>query len=76
MPKLFTYPEEDTEFSTENMVIESSREIETRLSHDISNEHTCKVHLFRERDDTKGYRIVTRSEPPSLTKNIIVFEKD
>ena len=28
------------------------------------------------RDNTKSYRIETRSEPPSLTENNIVFEKD
>ena len=78
MPKLFTHSEEDAnaESSTENMDIESSKRIETRSSHDISNEHTSKVRLFCERDDTKSYRIGTRSEPPSLTESNIVFEKD
>ena len=32
--------------------------------------------MFRERDDTKSYRIRKRSEPPSLTESNIVFEKD
>ena len=78
VPKLFNHPEEDAnaESSTENMDIESSRMIETRSSHDISNEHTSKVRLFCGTDDTKSYRIGTRSEPPSLTENNIGFEKD
>ena len=58
------------------MDVESSRGIESPSSHNISNEHASNIHLFRERDDTKTYRIVTRSELPSLTENNIVFEKD
>ena len=78
VPKLVTTPAEDAnaESSNENTDIESSREIETPSSHDISNEHASNIHLFRERDDTKSYRIGTRSEPPFLTENNIVFEKD
>ena len=76
--KLVTHPAEDAnaESSTENMNVESSRGIDSTSSHDISNEHASKIHLFRERDDTKNYRIATRSEPPSLTENNIFFEKD
>ena len=58
------------------MDIESSRGIESPSSHNISNEHASNIHLFRERDDTKTYRIATRSELPSLTENNIDFEKD
>ena len=66
VPKLVTHPAEDAnaESSTENMNIEYFREIETLPSHDISNDHASKVHMFRERDDTKSYRIGRRSESP------------
>ena len=56
VPKLVNNLAEDANavFSTENMDIEYSREIETPSSHDISNEHASKVHLFCERDDVKS----------------------
>ena len=78
VPKLVTHPAEDanTESSAENIDLESSKGIESSSSHDISNEHASKVHLFRKRDDKKSYGIGTRSEPPSSTENSIVFEKD
>ena len=78
MPKLVTHPAEDAnaESSTENMDVESSKEIKPPSSHDISNEHASKVHLFCEINDTMSYRIGTGSEPLSLTKNNIVFKKD
>ena len=70
VPKLVTHPAEDAnaESSTENMDVESSRGIESLSSHNISNEHASKIHLFRDRDDTKTYRIGMRSELPSLTE--------
>ena len=40
----------------------------------VMNKHL--VHLFHERNNTKSYRIGTRSEPPPLAENNIVFEKD
>ena len=58
------------------MDVESSREIESLSSHDISNEHASKFHLFHKRDYTKRYRIGTRSESPTLTESNIVFEMD
>ena len=56
LSKLVTNLAEDTNavFSTENMDIEYSREIETPSSHDVSTEHASKVHLFCERDDVKS----------------------
>ena len=74
VPKLVIHPTEDAnaKSSTENMDVESSREIEPPSSH----ENASKVHLFRKRDDKKSYRIGVRSEPPSLTENNIVFKKD
>ena len=60
----------------QNLLLESSRGTESTSSLDISNEHASKIHLFRERDDTKSYRIGARSEPPSLTEDNVVFEKD
>ena len=75
VPKLVIHLAEDAnaKSSTENMSMKSSREIETLSSHDISNEHASKVHLFCERDGTKSYRIGTRSKLPSLTKKSISF---
>ena len=58
------------------MDVESSREIDSLSSHDISNKHASKFHLFCERDDTKRYRIGTRSESPTLIENNIAFEMD
>ena len=58
------------------MDVESSREIDSLSSHDISNKHAPKFHLFCERDDTKRYRIGTRSESPTLIENNIAFEMD
>ena len=42
VPKLVTHPIEDAnvESSTKNVVVESSREIESPSSHDSSNQHT------------------------------------
>ena len=73
VPKLVTHPAEDTnaESFTENICVEFSRKIQSPSLHDISNEHTSKVHLFRERDNTESYRIGTRSELPSLKDNNI-----
>lgn len=70
VPKLITHSTEETnaELSTENMDLEFSRGIEFPSSHDISNEHGSKVHLLRERDDTKSYRIGKKLEPPTLTE--------
>ena len=42
----------------------------------ISSEQTPKVHLLRERDDAKSYRIGKRSEPSSLTESNVNSEKD
>ena len=54
--KLVTHSVENAnvESSNENMDLESSRGIESPSLHDINNEHASKVHLFRERDDTKS----------------------
>ena len=41
----------------------------------VINMH-LSFHLFCERDDTKRYRIGTRSESPTLTENNIAFEMD
>ena len=78
VPKLVIHPAEDPNAKpfTENMDVESSREIDSPSSHEFSNENASKVHLFYKRDDTNSYGIGTRSEPPSLTENNIVFEKD
>ena len=78
VPKLITHSTEETnaELSTENMDLEFSRGIEFPSSHDISNEHGSKVHLLRERDDTKSYRIGKRLEPPTLTEKNVDLEKD
>ena len=58
------------------MDVESSREIESPSSYDIGNKHASNVYLFCERDNSKCYRTGMRSEPPPLTVNDIVFEKD
>ena len=52
------------------MDVESSRGIK------FPSSHASKTHLFRISDDTKSYRNGTRSEPPSLTENNTVSEKD
>ena len=50
VPKLVTHPTEDAnvESPTENMDEESSREIESPSSHDISNQRASKFHLFQD----------------------------
>ena len=52
------------------MDVESSRGIK------FPSSHASKTHLCRISDDTMSYRNGTRSEPPSLTENNTVFEKD
>ena len=40
---------------------------------DVESSSGIEVHLFCERNDTKSYRIRTRSKSTSLTENNIVF---
>ena len=58
------------------MEVESSSGIESPSSHDNSYKHAYKVHLFCKRNDTKSYKVGTRSEPPSLTVKNINFLKN